>query len=107
VLAACALRDLEPYDSEAQAKRNIVEAVAQVAKKLGNTKAVSRKCYIHPAVLEAYLDGGVTITDVVRRHGRVLRRFTGLSREEIALLALLERRGSLSAPRRASDRRVA
>jgi DNA topoisomerase-1 len=92
VLAACALRTLASYDSEAEAKRNIVEAVAQVAKKLGNTKAVSRKCYIHPAVLEAYMDGGVTITDVVQRHGRAMRRFTGLSREEIALLALLEHR---------------
>jgi DNA topoisomerase-1 len=91
VIAACALRELRIYDSEAQAKRNIVEAVSEVAKKLGNTKAVSRKCYIHPAVLDAYLEGS-TIADVVQQHGRVMRRFSGLSREEIALLALLEHR---------------
>jgi len=91
VIAACALRELKVYDSETQAKRNIVEAVGQVAKRLGNTKAVSRKCYIHPAILEAYLEGS-TIADVVEQHGRVMRRFSGLSREEIALLALLEHR---------------
>jgi DNA topoisomerase-1 len=91
VIAACALRELKVYDSETQAKRNIVEAVSEVAKKLGNTKAVSRKCYIHPAVLDAYLEGS-TIADVVEQHGRVMRRFSGLSREEIALLALLEHR---------------
>jgi len=91
VIAACALRELRIYDSEAQAKRNIVEAVSEVAKKLGNTKAVSRKCYIHPAVLDAYLEGS-TIAEVVEQHGRVMRRFSGLSREEIALLALLEHR---------------
>jgi DNA topoisomerase-1 len=114
VLAACALRTLAAYESETQAKRNIAEAVAQVAKKLGNTRAVCRKSYIHPAVLEAYMDGA-TITGIVQRHGRSMRRFSGLSRDEIALLALLEHRlnrlknrtrGSrYSAPPR--DRRVA
>jgi DNA topoisomerase-1 len=91
VLAACALRTLAAYDSETQAKKNIVEAVAQVAKKLGNTKAVCRKSYIHPAVLEAYLEGE-TIDDIIQRHGKVMRRFNGLSREEIAVLAFLEHR---------------
>jgi DNA topoisomerase-1 len=79
VLAACALRTLAAYDSET------------LAKKLGNTKAVCRKSYIHPAVLEGYLEG-VTIDDIVERHGKVMRRFNGLSREEIAVLAFLEHR---------------
>jgi DNA topoisomerase-1 len=91
VLTACALHTLAAWETETQAKRNIVEAIAQVAKKLGNTRAVCRKNYIHPAVLEAYQEG-VTISDVVRRHGRAMRRFNGLSREEIAVLALLEHR---------------
>jgi DNA topoisomerase-1 len=91
VLAACALKTLAEYESETQAKKNIIEAVAQVAKKLGNTKAVCRKSYIHPAVLDAYLDGA-TITDIVQRHGKSMRRFSGLSREEISVLALIEHR---------------
>jgi DNA topoisomerase-1 len=41
--------------------RNIVQAIDSVAQKLGNTRAVCRKCYVHPAILAAYLDG-ITIT---------------------------------------------
>jgi DNA topoisomerase-1 len=57
VLAATALAGLAGFTSAAQAKKNIVRAVESVAHKLGNTKAVCRKCYVHPAVFEGYLDG--------------------------------------------------
>src|SRR5205085_2116751 len=57
VLAAMALQEFEKYDSAAQAKRNIVQAIESVAERLGNTPAVCRKCYVHPAVIEAYVDG--------------------------------------------------
>ena len=62
VLAATALRELEQFDSEAQAKRNVVKAVEAVAMRLGNTKTVCRKCYIHPRVIETYLDGTLAKT---------------------------------------------
>ena len=39
--------------------RHLAQAVTSVAKALGNTKAVCRKCYIHPRVIEAYLDGSL------------------------------------------------
>jgi DNA topoisomerase-1 len=91
VLAACALREFEEFSSETQAKKNIVQAIESVARKLGNTKAVCRKCYVHPAVLDAYLDG--TTIDVITKHAsRLLRKFNGLSREEVAVLALLQHR---------------
>jgi DNA topoisomerase-1 len=54
-LAALALCELENFDSEAKAKRNVVSAVEAVAKMLGNTPAICRKCYIHPAVFDGYL----------------------------------------------------
>ena len=57
VLAAMALCALDRFTTAAQAKKNIVRAVESVAHKLGNTKAVCRKCYVHPAVFEGYLDG--------------------------------------------------
>lgn len=57
VLAPRALQEFEAFDSEAQAKRNVVQAIESVAKRRGNTKAVCRKCYIHPAVINTYLDG--------------------------------------------------
>jgi DNA topoisomerase-1 len=43
----------------AHVKQNIVDAVKQVAARLGNTPAICRRCYIHPAVLEAYQDGSL------------------------------------------------
>jgi len=56
LLAARALRR-QPARNAGEAKRRIVEAVAEVARQLGNTAAVCRKCYVHPAVVEAYADG--------------------------------------------------
>ena len=57
VLAATALGGFAGFTTQAQAKKNIVRAVEWVAHKLGNTRAVCRRCYVHPAVFEGYLDG--------------------------------------------------
>jgi DNA topoisomerase-1 len=57
VLAARALRALAPFSSQTEGRRNIAQAIETVAKELGNTKAVCRKCYVHPALLESYLEG--------------------------------------------------
>jgi len=59
VLAARELARLGPFESEAEAKQNLVEAVRNVAGRLGNTQAVCRKCYVHPAVIAGYLRGRV------------------------------------------------
>ena len=56
VLAAKVLQEFKEFDSQAAAKRNVVLAIEHVAARLGNTKAICRKCYIHPAVIDAYLD---------------------------------------------------
>jgi len=80
VLAAMALKACEKYDSETQARKNIVQAIESVAKKLGNTPTICRKCYVHPAVIEAYLDG--TMVEALRRYHP----------EEAAVLALLQQR---------------
>jgi DNA topoisomerase I len=60
-----------------------------VAKKLGNTKAVCRKCYIHPAILDAYMDGA-TIRTLKSRAARLSRG--ALSGEEAAVVNIIERR---------------
>jgi DNA topoisomerase I len=57
VRAAYALNALEPFTSARQAKRSLARAVESVAARLGNTPAICRRCYIHPVVVEAYLDG--------------------------------------------------
>jgi DNA topoisomerase-1 len=61
VLAAMALNELESFDSEAQAKRNLRVAIENVAGKLGNTLTICRKCYVHPEVLDSYMDGNLVL----------------------------------------------
>ncbi len=59
VLAAVALNAVDPSETKKQARQNIKDAVSAVSKILGNTPAVCRKCYVHPAVLETYLSGNM------------------------------------------------
>jgi DNA topoisomerase I len=59
VLAYRALRALQPEDHGPAARRNVVQAMKETAARLGNTPAVARGSYVHPAVLETYLDGGL------------------------------------------------
>lgn len=55
LLSALALNAQESFETKKQAKANIKTAICAVAELLGNTPAICRKCYVHPAVLEAYL----------------------------------------------------
>jgi len=92
VLAAWALREFEQVDSAAQAKRNVVRAIETVAEQLGNTAAVSRSSYVHPEVIDAYLDGDV-VREVRQRADRALdESLSELEPEEAAVLALLRQR---------------
>ena len=83
--AAQALDSAELPASETAAKRGIVNAIDQVASVLGNTRAVCRSSYIHPAVLDAYR-GGVTLSRVAAAHGP-----RGLTDAEARLVSLLKR----------------
>ena len=96
LLASEMLRSLGPSETAAQAKKNVVEAIKAVAKELGNTPAVCRKAYVHPAVLEAYLTGQISaetakeeLEEEIAEHEHALRQ------EEMVLLALLEQRTAL------------
>jgi DNA topoisomerase I len=88
ILAARYLRDAaaEPTSEPATrgAKKELVSAIAQVADELGNTPAVCRKCYIHPAVIAAYLAGALKPINEKNEHDPYK-----LSAEERDLLALL------------------
>jgi DNA topoisomerase-1 len=92
VLAAMALQEFEKFDSEAQAKKNIVRAIESVAKKLGNTPTICRKCYVHPAVLEAYLDGAMLEALQQRAQKKLANEVHALEPEEAAVLAFLQER---------------
>jgi len=92
VLAALALTEFEKYDSEAQAKKNVVQAIEHVAKQLGNTPAICRKCYIHPEVINSYLTGD--LADSIRQEidNKMKKDYGHLSDEEIMVLAFLKKR---------------
>ncbi|WP_322399934.1 DNA topoisomerase IB [Massilia luteola] len=92
VLAAMALQEFEAVDSDAQAKKNIVRAIESVAQRLGNTPSVCRKCYVHPAVLDAYLDGTMLEGLRARAEESLVEDLRELEPEEAAVLAMLERR---------------
>jgi len=91
VAAAWALQEFEAFDTEVEAKGNILCAIEKVAAMLGNTPAVCRKCYVHPAVLEAYMDGSM-LQALRERAQTMAHSLKGLEPEEAAVLALLQRR---------------
>jgi DNA topoisomerase I len=94
--AALLLSECEPCRSVAQGRRTLKHAVLRVSHELGNTQAICRKCYVHPAVLDAYVNGEL------HRHMRqclaLARRYprNGLRQEECAVLALFERLAHVS-----------
>ncbi|MCJ2045428.1 DNA topoisomerase IB [Methylobacterium sp. J-078] len=92
VLAALALQEFEAFDSEAKAKKNLRAAIEGVAARLGNTPTICRKCYIHPQVLDCYLEGALLlqIKDAVEDELRA--DLGGLKPEEAAVLGLLQAR---------------
>lgn len=84
VLALAELAALPRWTSETEAKRTLKEAVAQVASFLGNTPAICRRCYIHPAVMAAHLEAPLSLPNL-----RAAGEFTGPER---AALEFLRRR---------------
>jgi len=90
VMAAEALKEFEKFDSQAQAKKNIVKAIERVAARLGNTKAVCRKCYVHPTILNSYMDGNLA-EQLQGRAERELKHVGRLPAQEAAVVALLQR----------------
>ena len=92
VLAAQTLRALDAADSPATAKKNVVRAIEQVAERLGNTPAICRKCYVHPAVLEAYVDGALRETLQQRAVHELTEHACELSEEEQVVLHFLSAR---------------
>lgn len=89
VLAALALLDFGEFSNQTQAKRNINDAITAVSQQLGNTRAICRKCYVHPAVIECYLAG--TLAEQVVLGEKHVAREGALKPEEAAVLAFLER----------------
>jgi DNA topoisomerase I len=92
VLACTMLHEFEAFESQTQAKKNVVQAIKEVAARLGNTPSVCRKCYVHPAVLDTYFSGAMIKTVKQRVEKETHESPGGLRQEELALLQLLQKR---------------
>ena len=90
VLAARALREL-PSETPTEAKKKLVQAIEAVAGVLGNTKSVCRKCYIHPAIIESYLDRSLLET-LEQRADAALAEPGDLRPDEVSVLKFLRKR---------------
>ena len=91
-LAVTALAGQEAGEDDAARKHAMLRAIEQVATALGNTPAICRKCYIHPAILDAHMTGSLAAD-----FAALVARFTarpqeGLAPEEAAVMALLHKK---------------
>ncbi len=90
--AASLFAQTELPESQAQLKRTMNAVIDKVAERLGNTRAVCRKCYIHPQVFEAWSEGrlvGEMMDANKRKHS-----IAGLDEEEALVLRWLKGRES-------------
>ncbi len=92
VTVTCALQDLGEYGTQTQAKKNVVRAIEAASKHLGNTPAICRKSYIHPEIVDAYLNGSLLKALKKDDEQAVIEALHGLHPEEIAVLAFLEQK---------------
>lgn len=92
VMAALALQEVEAFDTQAAAKKNIRNAIERVASRLGNTPTICRKCYVHPEVLTAYAQGELLLEIKREVENELKEDLPTLKAEEAAVLALLEAR---------------
>jgi len=91
-LAAEALRAFRNLDSESKRKKAIVRAVEKVARHLGNTPAICRRCYIHPAIFDGYVDGTLLEALAAKTTTYLKENIANMSAEEAAVTAFLRLR---------------
>ena len=105
VLAYRALRALQPDDDSQASKRVVVEAIKETAGRLGNTPAVARRSYVHPAIFEAYFDGSIGPALVEVAEEQVVPPGGASPAEEAAVVRLLRQRQRHQHARRERSRR--
>lgn len=90
ILAAQELKQLGEFESKTQANKNVVQAIKTVAKQLGNRPATCRKYYVHPVIIDAYLEGTLGTTEKQPVESKSDDSPYNLQDEELAVVALLE-----------------
>ncbi len=92
ILVALSLEALGPAETDTAAKRNVLAAIKEVAGKLGNTPAICRKCYVHPEIVNAYMDGSLFEVFKNLIEENLEEKTKKLSPKELAVMRLLEKR---------------
>jgi DNA topoisomerase-1 len=87
-----ALNAQERFRNKTQAKKNIKDAISAVSKILGNTPTVCRKCYVHPDVLETYLDGDMIEGLKQKTEATLAKKLPNMRAEEAAVMSFLQAR---------------
>jgi DNA topoisomerase-1 len=100
VHAAWRLADLSVPDTETGRKRALNEVIDEVSGLLGNTRAVCRRCYIHPRAIDQWADGSL-VKAIAEKRRRISRAPTGMTREESIVLRWLDN-GTKTARKRAA-----
>jgi DNA topoisomerase-1 len=88
VFAAEGLARSGGFSSQRVARQRVNEVLDRVAQQLGNTRAICRKCYVHPTIVQRYMGG--TLSNTLAELGQRPARLAGLSKPEQDVLALLE-----------------
>jgi DNA topoisomerase-1 len=86
------LKELKPFENITEAKNNLKLAINAVAKILGNTATICRKCYVHPVVVSSYLEGTLVGSLMNQTKRTVSQGGKGLRLEELNVLRLLQSR---------------
>ena len=85
-------------------KRNVRAAIDKVAARLGNTSTICRKCYVHPEVLNSYLDGNLVLELKSKAENELRSTLGSLKPQEAAVLAMLRSRLAKEAGRSGQQR---
>ena len=90
VVVTRSLQEIGGFDTQTQAKKNVVQAIKEAAQDLGNTPAICRKCYVHPAITDAYMNG--SLLNFLKQYAEQEKKLSkdGLRPEESVVLAFLE-----------------
>ena len=103
LLAAIALHKVREVTKKHAARQNVVSAVESVAKALGNTPAICRKCYVHPAVIDSYLNGELAKNLRLKADSELSNRLDQLRPAEAAVLAFLREEMENRAKKKSQD----
>jgi DNA topoisomerase-1 len=89
VIATHTLEEEGAFETQTQGKKNVVQAIKTAAGQLGNTPAICRKCYVHPGVIDAYLNGSLLNFLKQEDEKEVAKLENGRKPDEATVLAFL------------------